>query len=175
MVCQSEQWSWFYGTLNPTSSRLSGTLVESHLLQTFRDTCWIPTRGIEWKPCIKMGFQWVMQACLGRFHVGTLDTHSWSRNLQSRPLCAEIRHSLTEKNPSFQNWPKKWSLVHGLILEGHPSTILMSWIQHSWRFVDPSNGHDSMARWIPPPIGFQGHLLNPYLGNIMETMHQNEV
>ena len=27
--------------------------VESHLLQDFRDTCWIPTQGIEWKLCMK--------------------------------------------------------------------------------------------------------------------------
>ena len=36
----------------------------------------------------------------------------------------------------------------------------MSWIQRSQWFIDLSNSHDSMARWIPPPIGFQGHLLN---------------
>ena len=47
--------------------------VESHLLQAFRDTCRIPTRGIEWKPCIKKGFRWVVQACLGMCYVGTLE------------------------------------------------------------------------------------------------------
>ena len=31
--------------------------IESHLLQDFRDTYWIPTRGIEWKICIKTSFQ----------------------------------------------------------------------------------------------------------------------
>ena len=113
-----------------------------------------------------------MQACLGRFHVGILATCSRSRNLQSQPICVEIGHSLTEQNPSFQNWPKKWSLVHGTRLEDHPSTISMSWIQRSQRFVYLSNGHDSMARWIPPPADFQGHLLNPYPRNRIETMHK---
>ena len=146
--------------------------VESHLLQAFKDTYWIHTQFIEWKTCMKMGFWWVMKVCLGRFHVETLATCSWSRNFQSWPLCAKIGHSLTEQNPSFQNSPKQWSLVHGTKLEGHPSTFPMSWIQRSWHFIGPSNGHDSMARWIPPPIGFQGHLLNPYPGHRMETVHK---
>ena len=57
---------------------------------------------------------------------------------------------------------------------GNPRTIPMSWIQHIQRFIDLSHGHHSMARWIPPPTGFQGHLLNPYLGHRMEIVHQNE-
>ena len=146
--------------------------IESHLLQTFRDTCWIPTQGIEWKLCIKKDFQWFLQACLGMYYVGTLATPSRSSNMRIWPLCAKISHSLTEKNPSFQNWPKQLSLLHGSRLEGHPSTISMSKIQWSWRFVDPSNGHDSMACWIPPPPDFQGHLLNPYPGHRMETVHK---
>ena len=113
-----------------------------------------------------------MQVFLGSFHVRILATCSRLRNLQSWPLCAKFGHSLTEQNPSFQNWPKKWSLVHGTWLEGHPSTILMSWIQQSQRFIDLSNGHDFVARWIPPPTGFQGHLLNPYSGHRMEIVHQ---
>ena len=76
-------------------------------------------------------------------------------------------HSLTEQNHSFQNWQKKWSLVHGPRVEGHSSTIPMSRIQWSQRFIDLSNGHHSMACWIPSPTGFQGHLLNPYLGHRM--------
>ena len=102
----------------------------------------------------------------------------WGEDIQSPsswPLCAKISHSLTKQNPSFQNWQKKWSLVHGPRVEGHPRTISMSWIQRSWRFVDSSNGHHSIACWIPPPIGFQGHLLNPYPGHKMETMHQKWV
>ena len=87
------------------------------------------------------------------------------------PMC-KYSHSLTEQNLSFQNWPKKWSLVHGTRLEGHPSTISISWIKQSQWFVNPSNGHDSMACWIPPPTGFQRHLLNPYSGHRMETVHQ---
>ena len=90
----------------------------------------------------------------------------------SWPPCENISHSLTEQNPSFQNWPKKWSLIHGPKLEGHPSTIPMSWIQQSQWFIDPSNGHDFVACWIPSPTGFQGHLLNPYLGHRMETVHK---
>ena len=113
-----------------------------------------------------------MQVCLGMCYVGTLATPSWSSNMRIWPPCAEFGHSLTEQNPSFQNWPKKWSLIHGTRLEGLPSTILMSWIQLSQWLIDPRNGHDSMARWIPPPTGFQGHLLNPYPGRRMETMHQ---
>ena len=73
--------------------------VESHLPQDFRHTRWIPNRGIEWKMCIKKGFQWVVQVCLGRFHVGTLATHSQSRNLKCRPLCTKIRHSLYWAKP----------------------------------------------------------------------------
>ena len=113
-----------------------------------------------------------MKVCLVMFHVVTLATCSRSINMRSWPPFAKNWHSLTEKNPSFQNWPKKWSLVHGTRLEGHPSTIPMSWIQRSRWFIDPSNGHDSMACWIPPPIGFQGHLLNPYSGHRRETVHQ---
>ena len=113
-----------------------------------------------------------MQACLGMYYVGTLATPSQSSNMRIWPPCAKISHALTKQNPSFQNWPKKWSLIHGTRLEGHPSTIPMSWIQRSGRFVDPSNGHDSVARWIPPPTGFQGHLLNPYPGHRMETVHK---
>ena len=45
MACQYKQRTSFYRTLNPTSYRLSGTPVESLL------------GGIEWKPCIKTGFQ----------------------------------------------------------------------------------------------------------------------
>ena len=116
-----------------------------------------------------------MQACLGRLHVGMLATSSRSRNLQSWPLCAKISHSLTKKNPSFQNWPKKWSLVHGPKVEGNPRIISMSWIQWSRRFVDPSDGHHSMALWSPPPTGFQGHILNPYLGHRMEIMHPHRI
>ena len=109
------------------------------------------------------------------FHVGTLATCSWSRNLQILPLCAKISHSLTKQIPSFQNWPKKWYLVYGPILEGHPRTTPMSWIQWSWWFIDPSSGHHSMTHWIQPPTGFQGHLLNPNLGHRMETVHQNGI
>ena len=79
--------------------------IESHLLQAFRDTCWIPNQGIEWKSCIKKGFGWFMQACLGRFYVGILATHSRLSNMQSLPPCENIWHSLTKKNSSFQNWP----------------------------------------------------------------------
>ena len=93
--------------------------IEAHLLQAFRDTYWIPTWGIEFQLCIKSGFRWVMQACLGRLHVGTLATCSQSRNLQSWPICAKNSHSLTKQNPSFKNWPKTWSLVHGTRVEGH--------------------------------------------------------
>ena len=57
----------------------------------------------------------------------------------------------------------------------NPSTIPMSWIQRSQRFVDPSHGHHSMARWSPPPTGFQGHLLNPYMGHRMEIVHQKGI
>ena len=67
---------------------------------------------------------------------------------------------------------KKWSLVHGPKVEGHFSTILMYWIQRSWWFINPSNGYDSVARWIPPTTGFQGHLSNPYPGHRMETIHK---
>ena len=109
---------------------------------------------------------------LGMCYVGTLATPSWSINMRIWPPCAKISHSLTEKNPSFQNWPKKWSLIHGTRLEGFPSTIPMSWIQWSRRFVNPSNGHDSMAHWIPPPTGFHRHLFNPYPRHRMETMYQ---
>ena len=139
----------------------------SHLLQAFRETCWIPTWGIEWKPCIKKGFSWAVQVCLGMFYVGMLDTPSRSRNMRIWPPCAKMSHSLTEQNPSFQNWPKQWSLIHGTRLESLPSTIPMSWIQQSRRFIDPSNDHHFMACWFPPPTGFQGHLLNPYPGHRM--------
>ena len=115
----------------PQSNEFNGSLirattiilwhVEAHLLKDFKDMCWIPTWSIEWKPCIKMGFSWVMKVCLGIFHVAILATCSQSRNLQSWSLCAKISHSLTEQKP----------------------------------------------------IGFQGHLLNPYPGHRMETMHQN--
>ena len=116
-----------------------------------------------------------MQVCLGMCYVGTLATPSRSSNMRIWPPCAKISPSLTKQNPSFENWPKKWSLIHGTRLEGHPNTIPMSWIQWSRRFVDPSNGHDSVARWIPPPTGFQGHLLNPYPGHRMETVHQKGI
>ena len=56
--------------------------VESHLLHAFRDTCSIPTQGIEWKPCIKKGFRWVMQVCLGMCYVGILATPSRSINMR---------------------------------------------------------------------------------------------
>ena len=56
-----------------------------------------------------------------------------------------------------------------------PTTIMMSWIQQSWQFIDPINGDHSMAHWIPPPTCFQGHLLNPYLGHRMEIVHQNRI
>ena len=125
--------------------------------------------------CIKKGFRWVLQACLGIFYVEKLATPSRSSNMRIWALCGKISRSLTEKNPSFQNWPKKWSLVHGPRLEGHPSTILMSWIQHIQKFIDPRNSHHSMACWIPPPIGFPGYLLNPYQGHRMESVHQNEL
>ena len=114
-----------------------------------------------------------MQACLGMFHVGTLATCSKSSNMQSWPPYAKISHSLNEQNPSFQNWPKNWFLIYGTKLEGLPRTIPMSWIQQSQQFIDLSNDHHSIAHWIPPPTGFQGHLLNPYPGHRMETMHQN--
>ena len=113
-----------------------------------------------------------MQVCLGMCYVGTLATPSWSRTMRIWPPCENISHSLTKQNPSFKNWPKQWSLVHGTILEGHSSTILMSWIQRSQWFVDQRNNHDSMACWIPSPTGFQGHLLNPYSGHRMETVHK---
>ena len=100
--------------------------VDSHLLQDFKDTYWIPTRGIEWKPCIKKGLRWVVQACLAMCYVGTLATPSRSSNMWIWPPCAKISHSLTKQNPSFQNWPKQWSLVHGPKVEGHSSTIPMS-------------------------------------------------
>ena len=139
--------------------------VESHLLQAFKDTCWIPTWGVKWKLCIKKGFWWVVKYYLGMCYVGTLATPSRSRNMQIWPPCSKISHSLTQENPSFQNWPKKWSLIHGTRLEGLPSTIPMSWIQRCWQFIDPSNDHHSITHWIPPPTVFQGHLLNPYPGD----------
>ena len=49
---------------------------------------------------------------------------------------------------------KKLSLIHGPRVEGHCSTISMYWIQRSWWFIDLSNGHQSMERWIPPATGF---------------------
>ena len=123
--------------------------VESHLLQAFRDTCWIPTRGIEWKPCIKKGFWWVIQACLGIYYVGTLATPSWSTNMWIWSLCAEIGHSLTEQNPSFQNWPKKWSLVHGPRLEG---------LLYHYPYV--LNPTEPMVHWSEKQSSFYG-MLNP--------------
>ena len=77
-------------------------------------------RGIKWKPCIKTRCRWIMKACLGRLHVGILSMLSWSGIMRSWPLCEKIGHSLIEKNPSFQNWPIKWSLIHGPRVESHP-------------------------------------------------------
>ena len=116
---------WFPKSNGADGSSIQATIiilwhVESHLLQAFRDTCWIPNRGTEWNSCIKNGLRLVMQACLGRFHVGMLATRSWSRNMKIWPLCAKIWHSLTEQNTSFQNWPKTWSFIHGARGEGHP-------------------------------------------------------
>ena len=125
--------------------------VESHLLQAFRDTCWIPTRGIEWKLCIKKGFRWVMQTCLSMCYVVILSPSSQSSNMRIWPPCQIhlLRKTLVSKIDK-----KKWSLVHGPRVEGHSSTIMMYWIQQSQRFINLSNGHQSMERWIPPPTGF---------------------
>ena len=71
---------------------------------------------------------------------------------------------IDQKNDPLYMYPDKRS--------SH-STILMSWIQRSWRFLNPSNDHHSMAHWSPPHRGFQGHLLNPYPGHRVEIMHKN--
>ena len=92
-------------------------------------------------------------------HVQKFHVHILSKNLVSK---------IDQNNGLFSMEPD----LHGTRLEGHPNTIPMSWIQWSQWFVDPSNGHDSVACWIPPPIGFQGHLLNPYSGHRMETVYQ---
>ena len=84
-----------------------------------------------------------------KFHISLLSKTLVSKiDLKQNPLSMELENRAT------------------------PRTILMSWIQQSQRMVDPIHDHHSMARWIPPPIGFQGHLLNPYLGHRMEIMHQ---
>ena len=134
-----------------------------------------PYPGHRMETMHKKGLPIYFQVCLGMCYVGTLATPSQLSNMQIWPPCEKISHSLTKWKPSFQNWPKNWSLVHGPRLEGHLSTILMSWIQQSWQFVDPNNGHDCVACWIPPPTGFQGHVLNPYPGHRMEIVHQKGV
>ena len=55
-----------------------------------------------------------------RFHMEIIATSSSSRNLKSRFLCAKISDSHTEQNPSFQNWPKIGSIVHGTRGKFHP-------------------------------------------------------
>ena len=108
-------------------------------------TCWIPTRGIEFQSCIKTGFWWVIQECLGRFHVGMLAIRSWSRNLQRWPYVLKFHIHLLRKT-----LVSKFDLKHDpLSMEPQErdtrSTIPMSWIQRNQQFVDWRHGHDSMA------------------------------
>ena len=113
-----------------------------------------------------------MQVCLGSFHVGTLATCSWLRNLQSWPLCAKFSHSLIEQNHSLQNWPKTWSLVHGPRLDCHREHYLdvLNPMELMVCKFDLWSSFYGMLK--PPPTGFQGHLLNPYPGHRMETVHK---
>ena len=116
---------------------------------------------------------WVIQECLGRFHVGMLATRSWSRNLQRWPYVLKFQIHLLRKT-----LVSKFDLKHDpLSMEPEErdtrSTIPMSWIQRNQQFVDWRHGHDSMARSIPPPTRFHGHLSNPYKGHRIPAMHQN--
>ena len=64
-----------------------------------------------------------MQACLGMCYVGTLATPSaiWEFDPRVQKIHIHLlRKTLVSKSD------QKWSLIHGTILEDHPSTILMS-------------------------------------------------